>query len=113
MKSAIENIKGSRHRRNISTTHSSQLNRENLKKLEKESQKSMIRKGGGGSIYSDARSHISKIKETLKEISTSSKSHRNHHAVATEKLQPIEEVEGELPLKFTVEVDYYFLRFLI
>jgi len=92
-KSAIENIKSSRHKRNASTTHS-KLNRENLNKLDRESQKSKIHKGGGGSIYSDARSHISKIKETLKEISIHSKNQRNNKIVP-DKLLSIEEVEGK------------------
>ena len=92
-KSAIENIRASRSRRNASTTHSV-LNKENLKKFEKESNKSVISKGGGGSIYSYARSHISKIKENIKEISEFSKSQRNAR-IQQNKMKSIENVEGK------------------
>lgn len=52
----------------------SQLTNDNLRKFENGLTKSAINKGGGASVYSDARSQYSKYRKHLKELSTCSKS---------------------------------------
>ena len=68
-KSAIKNL-AHVHRKGLRSPSPSNLTNENLQKLERLSNRSVISKGGGGSIYSDVRSQYSKYKNHIKELST-------------------------------------------
>lgn len=85
-KSVIRSLKFQK-RRNPSQA-GSQLTGNNLKRLDQQSHRSYISKGGGGSVYSDARSQFSKYRQRLKELSTRSKSQSiNKPKVENEKSQ--------------------------
>lgn len=92
-KSALSNLKLSKRRKNISDVRS-QLTEENLKKID-DSGKPIIRKGGGASIYSDARSQLSAFKSHLSEISSRSKQRsksKANHAMPIIQEQEMAEV---------------------
>lgn len=70
IRSASKSLRQS-NRKNIKTPIGSKLTTNNLQKLETASK--IIKKGGGGSVYSDAMSHLSKYKQKIKEITEKSK----------------------------------------
>lgn len=74
IRSASKSVRQS-NRKNIKTPFGSQLTTNNLQKLETSSK--IIKKGGGGSVYSDAMSHLSKYKQKIKEITEKAKTEGN------------------------------------
>ena len=81
VKSAAMSVRSS-NRKYVKTPGMSQLTNGNLLKFEKDlQQKSSIKKGGGGSIYSDVRSQLSKYKNKLKELSVKSKNLSKNHKI--------------------------------
>lgn len=90
----MHNMRAFRHKKRAPSQTPSHLTNENMQKFDNELNKSVIRKGGGGSIYSDARSQFSNYKKHLKELSSCSRS-QNLNAPIRKKIN----INNELPEK--------------